>query len=202
MNFWTSFLSTIQGGTALDIGAGSGKDSVCLAKYGFKVDVIEINKNSSKKIKELAQELKLNINVFAIDIKQFNFPALYYNVVLAIQSLVFLKKTDFRKVLSHIKATLKPDGIAVISVFTTADPSFARMHQTLPEVETNTFLSPRTQQYWQFMESDELKQSFNNKDYTILFYEEKIVDDPPHSNTPYIHKHGIARIVAQKKRAS
>ena len=185
-----------KNGLALDIRTGNGNSALFLAREGFKVDAIDINKNAIESLKERSKEFKLELNAAVQDVRQFSFDK-KYDVILAIQSLVFMKKSEFETIISKIKESLNSGGVAMISSFTTSDASYLQFAQKREPVEENTFYSEGSKQYWNFLEKDELKNYFPNEEFKILAYEEFLKEDNPHEGTPYPHQHGIARIAVE-----
>lgn len=191
--FVKKYAPLVKNGRAIDIGTGNGSNALFLAGNGFKVDAIDINKNAIDSIKKRGKELNIELNAKKIDIKKFPFNK-KYDLILAIQSLIFMKKSEFKTIISKIKKSLNRGGVAIISSFTTADASYEQFVAKRKPVGKNTFYSKGSKQYWNFLEKNELKKYFTNKKFEILSYEEFIVKDNPHEGTPSPHQHGIARI--------
>lgn len=193
------FINDIPEGQAIDIGAGNGHNSIFLAQNGFTVEAIDTNDLKIKALESEAEKSGLKIDAKNVDVRKFDFSQKQYNLILAIQSLVFIKKSEFQEIANKIKNALNPNGIIILSSFTTDDDSFKRFKQTSPEVEENTFQTNNTKQYWQFFKKNELEQYFKEGDFDILFYKEQVIQDEPHEGSPQPHNHGIAKIVAKKK---
>ncbi len=194
--FVEKYTPKTKNGQAIDIGTGNGNNALFLASEGFKVDAIDINKNAVEALKERSKELNLELNADVQDVRQFSFDK-KYDVILAIQSLVFMKKSEFKIIISKIKESLNIGGVAMISSFTTADASYTQFAQKREPVEENTFYSEGSKQYWNFLEKDELKNYFPTEEFKILIYEEFVKEDNPHEGTPFPHQHGIARIAVE-----
>ena len=90
-------LPKISKGKALDIGAGEGRNSIFLAKNGFKVEAIDLTEQGLKKLTNYAKQHHLKITTKAIDVRRFDFTKNRYSLVLAINSLNFLKLSEARK---------------------------------------------------------------------------------------------------------
>lgn len=189
----------INKGAVLDIGAGNGRNVLYLAKNGFKIMAIDNHLQSIKQLKNLPSRLKSNFNIKKIDVRKFNFSTNKYDLILAIQSLIWMKKSDFSKIIKNIKKSLKIDGVAIISGFTIQDPSCLNLKSLRTPVEKNTFYSQSEKRFWQFLEHQELKKYFQ-KDFKILYYKEKLTKDKSHDKISYPHYHAIAEIAVKKMR--
>ncbi len=187
------YASLVKNGWAIDIGTGNGSNALFLASEGFKVDAIDITKDAIDSIKKRSKELKIELNAKKLDVRKFPFNK-KYDLILAIQSLIFMKKSEFKTVISKIRGSLNRGGVAIISSFTTADTSYKQFAAKRKPVEKDTFYSKGSKQYWNFLEKNELKKYFTNKKFRILSYQEFIVKDDPHEGVQHPHQHGIARI--------
>lgn len=186
-------------GVALDIGAGSGRNSIFLAKNKLKIEAIDINIKNIQNIKNLSLKLNLDIKIKKIDVKRFKFVPRKYDLILAIQSLIWTRKSEFLEIIKNIKTSLKINGVAIISGFTTKDPSYLNLKSIKAPIEENTFYSQSEKRFWQFLEHQELKKYFQ-KDFEILYYKEKLTKDRPHDKISHPHCHVIAEIAVKKMR--
>lgn len=94
----------------LDLGAGSGRDSLFFLKQGYVVVALEPSI-------ELAKIIKKNVgcevwNIFAQDMTFNN----KFDGIYASASLLHIDKKDMPKVLTNIKNALKPNGVVYISL--------------------------------------------------------------------------------------
>lgn len=151
------FLPKIKDGVALDIGSGSGRNSIFLAKNNFKVEAFDISGEAIEGIKKLAAELNLKVNFKRADVLNFKFGVQKYDLVLGIQSLIWMKKADFIKIIKKIKKSLKINGVAIIIGFTVEDKSYLNLKSLKEPVAKNTFYSNSEKRYWQFLDNQELK---------------------------------------------
>lgn len=186
------FLPYVQKGKVLDLGCGKGQNSFFLAENGFEVEAVDIDSIYIEDIEKITKKQKLKIDAFLEDIRKYEIKPQKYSLILAINSLIFLKKSEFKTILNKIKKDLKPEGIIIISGFTVHDPSFLKFQKTHSMIEKNTFCD-KNNRYWQFLEKNELKNYFR-KNFQTLYYREKIVKD----RKPKFHYHGIAEIVVKK----
>ncbi|MCX6736474.1 MAG: methyltransferase domain-containing protein [Candidatus Parcubacteria bacterium] len=189
----SKFYKKIPLGASLDIGTGKGKNAIFLAENEFKVDAIDINEENIKNIKQIAENNKLSIKALVLNMIIFKYPILKYSLILAIQCLNFIKKSEFEILIEKIKKSLIKDGILIISVFNTDDPSYKKLIKKHKPKEENTFYSKQIPHWWHFFGKNELKNYFDSK-YKILYYKNKMVKD----KKPSSHSHGITEMVIKK----
>lgn len=180
-------------GIALDIGAGEGRNSVFLAKNGFKVEAIDKNKESLEKCKNLAEKYKLSIKTKVFDIRKFKIKKNTYSLIIAIASLDFLKFSEIKKIIPKIKKSLKRNGILYLVVFSTKDPAFKRCKRKLKMIEKNTFYLPKLKTYRHFFKIKEMLNLL--KGFKILKIEEKRKKDVSHGKP---HFHWLIQTITKK----
>ncbi|PIT93968.1 hypothetical protein COU00_01495 [Candidatus Falkowbacteria bacterium CG10_big_fil_rev_8_21_14_0_10_43_11] len=170
----------------LDLGCGQGRDVLFMLEKGYKVTAVDNSQEGIKKIKELIQANNLlianiNLNLFCGDIKNFNIQKNKYVIINAFNSLQFLPKKEAVKIIEIIKKNIKNGGYVIISGFTINDPLYKKINN-----DKRCFFEPQ-----------ELKKMFS--DFHIILYKEEIIEDKGHAGSPEPHKHGIVKMIAQKK---
>ena len=97
----------------LDVGAGTGRYSIELAKEGYDVTAVELVQHNAGRIRQKAERLGLDIKVYkgnAMKLKKLQNEE--FDMVLVFGPLYHLGKTEDRvKVLTEAKRVLKPDGV-------------------------------------------------------------------------------------------
>ncbi|WP_457641482.1 class I SAM-dependent methyltransferase [Persephonella sp.] len=93
-------------GKALDIAAGLGRNSLFLAKKGFKVDAVDISDVAIQKLKSLHK----NINPIHEDLDRFNICENRYDLITNIN---FLNRRLFPQIIEG----LKKDGVLIFETF-------------------------------------------------------------------------------------
>ncbi|TSA48121.1 MAG: class I SAM-dependent methyltransferase [Deltaproteobacteria bacterium] len=111
-----SFLSPLAdrlaaGAFVLDVGCGSGRDLLWLKNRGFAVTGFE----RSAALAELARN-NAGCEVIEGDFTSYDFSTIRVDAVILIGALVHVPQADFASVLRNIAATLKADGLMLITV--------------------------------------------------------------------------------------
>lgn len=96
------------GKSVLEIGCGSGIDSLEFARHGAKVAAVDFTENAVKLTEELAKEAGLTVNVAKGDAKKLNFADNYFDCVYSYGVLHHIP--DIEKALEEIHRVLKPGG--------------------------------------------------------------------------------------------
>ncbi len=174
---WKNFLPSSK---ILDLGCGQGIDSLFLAKNDFSVIAIDSSDVAINQIKIKKDEFKLdNLELICGDINDFGIEKNKYQVIICRNVLNFLDKDKALKILNSLQDNIQKGSYIIIEVFTKDDPSF---------LSDNKFAS--------YFEEQELLNIFSG--YKIFYYLENIILDPGHTGFLSPHKHGVARIIAQK----
>lgn len=93
------------GGTVLDAGCGSGRDSLALMKKGFQVEAFDASKEMCKRATKVIGKEVLQLR-FEDMVYQEQFDGIW-----ACASLLHVKLEDLLEVIRRIFAALKEDGI-------------------------------------------------------------------------------------------
>ena len=180
-------------GIALDIGAGEGRNSIFLAKNGFRVEAIDKNEEGLKKCKKLAQKYNLRLKTKIADIRKFKFLRNKYSLIVAVASLDFLKFSEIKKIFLQIKKSLKKEGVFYLVAFSIKDPVFQKCKKKLKMAEKNTFYLPKFKTSRHFFEKKELLNLLRNLK-IVKLKEEKIRE----KHKKRIHFHHLIKVIAKK----
>lgn len=174
---WRNFLPNSK---ILDLGCGQGIDSLFLSKNGFFVTAIDSSDVAINQIKIKKDEFKLDhLELICGDIKHFDIEKCKYQVIVCRNVLNFLDKDRALKMVNNLQNNIQKGSYIIIEVFTEDDPSF---------VSNNKFAS--------YFKEQELLTIFS--DYKIRYYLENTILDQGHPGFLEPHRHGVARIIAQK----
>ncbi len=170
-----------KGAHFLDLGGGEGEDSLFMAKRGLHVTAIDQSPELTEKLQQKIKDSNLtNIEVICQNVRGYPIEKDKYSIINAINVFQFLKKKVALRIINDLKEKLKEGGYLIIECFTIKDPLFIKT-----ELKENCFLKP-----------NELKNVFS--DWKIIHYQEKLINDQPHSGCNQPHHHGIVRLIAQK----
>ena len=145
-----SILKYKKSGTVLDLGCGTGRHSLFLAKRGFKVIALDNNKEKLAELKAKAKTQGLRVSIIKADIERYRFPR-KFDIIIATMLLHFLSTKNIEHVICRMKAATKPDGLNVVSGLTDRERNATRKH---------------------FFRKNELKGYY--RDWKILEYEERL----------------------------
>ena len=166
----------------LDLGCGQGRDSIFMLKNGFNVISVDESYEGVDKILEIVKNNQLfkdRINLFCLDVKDFDIKKNEFSIINVYNLFHFMKKEDVLLIIEKIRKGLISGGYIVLSGF----------------LKTNS-VSQKKQNDKGFFQEGELKKLFF--DFDMIFYEEKVIDDPGHSVCPNPHQHYIVKMVTQK----
>ena len=107
----------------LDLGCGSGRHLVFLAKRGFDVYGIDIAREGIKIAKEWLKEERLKANLKIGDFyKRLPYKDDFFDAIISIAALHHGKIEEIRKLIKEMKRILKPEGLI-----------FVTLHKKLPK---------------------------------------------------------------------
>lgn len=141
-------LKYLNKGKVLDLGCGSGENSVFLAQKGFDVTGIDISERFISDLNNLCKIYNVKVKTLVQDINKFNFKE-EWDFILSDFVFHFLEKDEIENVIKKMKNTTIIRGLNSISVLTESNP--------------NKFVY--------MFKKDELRQYYS--DWNILFYKEE-----------------------------
>lgn len=122
VDFLLEELSLKQGASILDVGCGTGRHSVELAKRGYAVTGIDVSSKMLAKAAEKAKAAGVNVNLIRADATQFTLPQKYDGAICLCEGAFGLlghRDDPFNQPLSilyNISRSLKPRARAVFTV--------------------------------------------------------------------------------------
>lgn len=106
-----------KAGTVLCVADGEGRNSVWLAKQGFKVEATEISAVAVEKARRLAERSGVDVAYRIEDILAWDPPRGAYDAVVAV-FIQFAAKTEQAKLFRQLKEALRPGGVLMLIGYT------------------------------------------------------------------------------------
>ena len=172
-------LSGRSKGRALDLGAGEGADSIRLARLGYSVDAVEISEVGAGKIKKLAAEAGVEVNVEIADVGSYE-PTGYFDIIMCNGVLHYID--DKASVVERMQEATRVGGINVVSLWSTFTPVPDCHNQVPVYCDGEHGIISKLYEDW-------------NKE---LFYLERGKPESSHSGMPE-HSHSHIKMIARKR---
>jgi len=118
-------LADFPPGEALDIGAYEGRNSLYLAKLGWKVTAVDTDETALKALRDAADKQGLSIATITADVREYE-PTGRFDAVLCLMVLHFLPEKDIASAIANMQAWTKPSGLNLITAFTDSNPPGTR----------------------------------------------------------------------------
>lgn len=122
----------------LDLGCGTGRHLIYLAKKGFPVVGIEQSQKAILLSTNWIKKEKLkNATITKGDFKKLRFASNSFDIVICIHAIYHGKLGDIKKSLNEIKRVLKKRGILLITFLSTRDEKYGKGK----EIEKNSYIA-------------------------------------------------------------
>jgi len=120
----------------LDLGCGTGRNCVYLAKIGFDVVGVDVSKSALRIAKAWAREENLkNVTFAQASMTDVPFGDCYLDAVISISVLHHAIKRDIEKAVDEIHRVIKRNGVFLANLASVKDPRYG----TGEKVEASTF---------------------------------------------------------------
>jgi SAM-dependent methyltransferase len=120
----------------LDIGCGTGRHSIELARRGYRVTGLDLSESMLAVARNRAKAEKLDIRFVQADARSFSFPGEFGLAIMLCEGAFPLMETDAMnfKILQNAAVSLKPGGKLI---FTTLNGLFPLFHSVKDFLESN-----------------------------------------------------------------
>jgi len=108
----------LKGDTVLDLGCGVGRFSLVLAKFGYKVYALDVNKLYLRVLKYEAKRMGVekNIKILCLDMRSLNqLNVLFDNILLTFNTFGYFTHRENIRLIKDIARKLRPKGRLIIS---------------------------------------------------------------------------------------
>jgi cyclopropane fatty-acyl-phospholipid synthase-like methyltransferase len=122
-------------GRLLELGAGSGKDSIFFAKQGFDVTAVDFSENSIQLIEKLSKEAEVTVTCILQDLDKLAIKDTF-DVIYADLALQFFTDEQTKRLFTKIHTLLNKKGVLLARCKSTKDALCFQGE----EIETNMFL--------------------------------------------------------------
>lgn len=154
------WISHVDIGRALDLGAGHGGVAIWLADAGFAVDAVEGDPNTFNQLREAVSER--NVHCIEADITDIHMDPESYSLITCFGVLHFLRPTELWVLADQLIASMAAGALLICEVFTTDDPEFGdHMKNDVTMIEPNTYPLPHSQDVIHYFEVGELTGVFS-----------------------------------------
>ena len=174
----------------LDIGAGQGRNTLYLARKGFRLDAIDPSTVAIDTIRDVANTERLSVRVYACGFDTFAPEVDSYSAILVFGLIQILPWESIHQLVRLIDRRLDPAGLVFATAFTTVDDSYARHAHDWTTVGCNSFQSPdgdvRT-----YLKPGELPTLF--RDYDVLHHWEGQGPEHRHGDGP-LQRHALVGV--------
>ncbi len=126
----------LNGGRALDLGCGAGRESLFLAQHGYEVEAVDKDSAHVEQLDARARGGNLPLKALNLKIEKFEILPHNYSLIIARHSLSFIP--DLPTVMSVIKnmvGGLKSEGMVCFTLFGNRDGWTGRADMSFFEYE-------------------------------------------------------------------
>lgn len=179
-------------GSALDLGAGAGRDTLALAAAGFQVTSVDASLRGLERIRQRAANRGLaeRVETVKADVRKVEIPPATYAAIVATTVLDHIPASDVPPLWQRIVAAIADDGVLYVEVHTTEDPGSptgAGAMSSAPASETARWVVNY------FPPGELLRMAAASPRLRVLRYEERYEWDYTHGPE---HQHGKAILLA------
>lgn len=138
---FVELLRTAGGKRVLDVGCGTGRHVVALAKEGFEVWGIDVAETATKEAGLWLRQEGLSADVRAGDFyKKLPYQAGFFDGVISTKAIHHARTSEIKGAIEEIGRVVRPGGILMVEV-PAKDPERATARKKQNEIEPGTFVS-------------------------------------------------------------
>jgi 2-polyprenyl-3-methyl-5-hydroxy-6-metoxy-1,4-benzoquinol methylase len=184
----------VQGGSILDIGAGQGRNTLFLARLGYRVVAVEPSPVAVNRLRMICEQERLSLRVCCDDFESYNASGSKFDAVLLFGIMQILSVEDNRLLLERVAQWLQPNGLVFLTAFSIDDPSYARNAQTLQRVTDSSFMT-ELGEFRTYLKPHEILTLF--PDFKVIHHWEGLGKAHSHGGGKP-HQHGVVEAVLRR----
>ena len=120
------YINLINKGKVLDLGVGTGRNSLFLSEIGYEVEGVDIVDENIKNYLNKSRKLQLDVKGTIADIRDFEIKENEYSLIIVSWVLNFFKKSEIDTIIEKIKNGLKPNGVVYFGAFSILDDFYIK----------------------------------------------------------------------------
>ena len=120
------YINLIDKGKVLELGVGTGRNSLFLSSVGYDVEGVDISDKNIQNYLKKAKELQLNVKGSIADIRNIELKEGEYSLIIVSWVLNFFKKSEIDSIIEKIKKGLKPNGVVYFGAFSILDDFYTK----------------------------------------------------------------------------
>ena len=185
-------------GSAIDLGAGGGRDTLALARAGFDVKAVDLSQRGLDRIAARAKEFGVNerLTTECADVRSVELPPSAFQAVVATTVLDHVPAAEAEELWNRLAASVAEGGVLYAEVHTVEDPGSGHLPGNLSDAPVSetadavvNYFSPNQLLAWAIRSESCLR---------VLRYEERLEWDYTHGEE---HLHGKAILLAVRSGA-
>ncbi|MEF9991224.1 MAG: methyltransferase domain-containing protein [Romboutsia sp.] len=177
------YINQINKGKVLDLGVGTGRNSLFISSIGYDVEGVDIVDENIKNYLEKAKELQLDVKGTVADIRDFEIKENEYSLIIVSWVLNFFKKSEIDIIVNKIKKGLKENGVVYFGAFSTLDNFYVKnLDKSCDEKHSLCF---NETQYRHYYTKEEVLKYF--EDLTMIAFKSSIFLDEDENIGDHYH---------------
>jgi len=178
----------------LDIGAGQGRNSIFLAKNGFKVDAIDPSRSGIEVIKAISQKENLSINSFIQGFSDFNPANTSYSAILLFGIIQVITRKELERLIKKINKWTEKGDLLFVTAHSVKDQKYYKYSKEMKSIGKNSFSDGKIVRT--FLEEKEILNFFG--EWGIEYHFEGYGPEHRHGAGP-VERHYVIEGIFRKK---
>lgn len=115
---WSSREFLPPAARVLDLGCGTGRNAIFLARLGYEVLAVDISQVAIRQLESSARSAGVAVRTECADVRDIKLPANHFDMVLAYGVLNSIDPQYWSAILGKMQVATKPGGVNVVTFFT------------------------------------------------------------------------------------